>query len=91
MHSHDTRVSHPAHTTATALKTAEVVPIEDIATWYAARDVARELDLSYVWIAELIRRGEFRAIKTRLGWLMDPASVRQYAQAHPKKTEPTAC
>jgi len=43
------------------------------------RDVTRQLDLSQVYINRLISRGVIYAVKTRVGWLVDPESVRVYA------------
>jgi hypothetical protein len=49
----------------------------DIATWPAVRDVVRELGLSQCYINQLINAKPPRldAVRTRLGWLVDPASV----------------
>jgi hypothetical protein len=46
-----------------------------VAAWPSIRDVVRELDLSQVYINRLVRQGRLRAVRTRLGWLVDPASV----------------
>lgn len=50
-----------------------------IANWPSVRDVTRQLDLSQVYINRLISRGVIYAVKTRVGWLVDPESVRVYA------------
>ncbi len=44
-------------------------------TWPAVRDVMRTTGLSQARISQLIRAGHLRAVKTRLGWLIDPQSV----------------
>jgi hypothetical protein len=44
-------------------------------TWPAVRDVMRETGLSQSRISQLIRAGSLHAVKTRLGWLIDPESV----------------
>ncbi len=46
-----------------------------VAEWPSVRDVVRELDLSQVYVNRLVRLGRLRAVRTRLGWLVDPASV----------------
>jgi len=51
-----------------------------VAEWPAVRDVVRELDLSQVYINRLVRQGRLRAVRTRLGWLVDPESVKTYAR-----------
>jgi hypothetical protein len=56
-----------------------------VAEWPAVRDVVRELDLSQVYINRLVRQGRLRAVRTRLGWLVDPKSVRAYAQERAEK------
>jgi hypothetical protein len=47
----------------------------DVVTWPAVRDVVRETGLSQAWISQLIHAGRLHAVRTRLGWLLDPASV----------------
>jgi len=51
-----------------------------VAEWPAVRDVVRELDLSQVYVNRLVRQGRLRAVRTRLGWLVDPESVQAYAR-----------
>jgi hypothetical protein len=53
----------------------EVGVIRDIAMWPAVRDVVWRLDLSQPYINRLIRLGRLRAVRTRLGFLVDPESV----------------
>jgi hypothetical protein len=50
-----------------------------IASWPSVRDVTRQLDLSQVYVNRLISRGVIHAVRTRIGWLVDPESVRVYA------------
>jgi len=47
----------------------------DVTTWPAVRDVVRETGLSQARISQLVRAGSLHAVRTRLGWLIDPQSV----------------
>jgi ribosomal protein S13 len=51
-----------------------------LAEWPSVRDVVRELDLSQPYVNRLVRSGALRGIRTRLGWLVDPDSVKTYAR-----------
>lgn len=47
----------------------------EIILWPSVRDVARDLDVTPAWVMRLIKRGQMRAVQTRLGKLVDPESV----------------
>jgi hypothetical protein len=49
----------------------------DITTWPAVRDVVRDAGISQGYVSQLIHANlpRLRAVRTRLGWLVDPASV----------------
>jgi len=47
----------------------------DVVTWPAVRDVVRQTHLSPAYISQMIHAGRLRAVRTRLGWLVDPDSV----------------
>lgn len=49
-----------------------------IADWLTVAEVARALNLSAPYTRELVTRKKFTAIRTHLGWLIDPASVEAY-------------
>jgi hypothetical protein len=49
-----------------------------VAEWPSVRDVVRELDLSQVYVNRLVRQGRLHAVRTRLGWLVDPQSVAEF-------------
>jgi hypothetical protein len=49
-----------------------------IASWPSVRDVTRQLDVSQVYINRLLRRGVIHGVHTRVGWLVDPESVRVF-------------
>lgn len=50
----------------------------EFATWPSARDAARRLDYSVMHISRLVRSGKLQAVRTRIGWLIDPESVAAY-------------
>lgn len=54
--------------------------ILDVVEWPAARDVARRFDVSPSYVSRLIRSGRLRVVQTRLGCLVDPESVREFAE-----------
>jgi hypothetical protein len=47
----------------------------NVAEWVAIRDVVRQLDVSQPYVNRLIHQQRLHAIRTRLGWLVDPVSV----------------
>jgi hypothetical protein len=49
--------------------------VTDAETWPSVRDIVRSEGLSQTYISQLIKAGKLRAVKTRLGWLLDPDSV----------------
>lgn len=53
----------------------------EIAQWPAVRDVQVRLGYSGVHVNRLIRTGRLHAVRTRLGYLIDPASVEDFAVA----------
>jgi len=47
----------------------------DIATWIGRSEAARRLTVSVESVRQWVRAGRLRAIRTRLGMLIDPESV----------------
>jgi hypothetical protein len=47
----------------------------DVMSWPAVRDVVGETHLSATYVLRLIKTGRLDAVRTRLGLLVDPASV----------------
>lgn len=47
----------------------------EVVVWPAVRDAMAVLQVSQVWVLRLIAQGELRAVRTRLGWLVDPESL----------------
>lgn len=54
-------------------------------TWPSVRDVAREYRVSETYVRTLIQQGRLRAVRTRLGLLIDPSSVAVYASGRPSR------
>lgn len=52
----------------------------EVVTWPSVRDVARELNVSQGYIFQLLHATppRLRAVKTRIGWLLDPVSVARF-------------
>jgi hypothetical protein len=57
----------------------------EIANWAAARDVQARLGFSGPYVNKLVRTGRLHAVKTRLGWLIDPQSVEAFAAHYPRR------
>jgi excisionase family DNA binding protein len=51
----------------------------NVAEWPAIRDVTRQLDMSQPYVTRLIHSGRLQAVRTRLGWLVNPESVAAFA------------
>jgi hypothetical protein len=49
------------------------------ADWPAVRDSTRALAVSDTYIARLIRQRRLHAVRTRLGYLIDPVSLAAFA------------
>jgi hypothetical protein len=52
------------------------------ADWPAVRDAVRDLGFSSGYVARLIRQQRIRAVRTRLGYLIDPASLAAFEAEH---------
>jgi hypothetical protein len=52
--------------------------VANIAEWLTVTDVARQLSMSVAYTRELVTRDKFTAVRTRLGWLVEPQSVANY-------------
>ena len=50
----------------------------DIANWPKLRDVQERLGYAHPYTLGLLRAGRLRGVRTRLGWLIDPASVEEF-------------
>jgi excisionase family DNA binding protein len=50
----------------------------DVSTWPNIMDVVRHLRVSQSRVSQLVHNGKLHAVRTRAGWLVDPASVAQW-------------
>jgi hypothetical protein len=50
-------------------------------SWPTVRDVAKQLDVSPVYVNRLVYTGRLVAVRTRLGFLIDPASLAAFEAA----------
>jgi excisionase family DNA binding protein len=54
--------------------------METIAEWVSVHDAALRLGIARLSVREAIERGRIRAVRTRLGYLIDPESVEDFAR-----------
>jgi hypothetical protein len=52
--------------------------VANITEWLTIGDVARHLNLSTQHTRRLVNQDRFTAVRTRLGWLVEPQSVANY-------------
>lgn len=57
--------------------------------WLSTGEAAARLGVSREWVRLLVQRGTLRAQRTRIGFLIDPESVNQYAM-HGRENPPPA-
>lgn len=65
----------------------EVIVSTDIVNWLACRDVMRRLDVSQPYVHRLIHQERLRAVRTRLGYLVDPESVDTFETERAERAE----
>jgi excisionase family DNA binding protein len=49
--------------------------LKDLENWLTPGDVAQELGITRQAVHKWLQDGRLRAVKTRQGWLIDPAEV----------------
>jgi excisionase family DNA binding protein len=54
--------------------------LRQLEDWMTTGDAARRLNKSVEGVKWLLRERRLRGVRTRLGWLIDPASVEEYAK-----------
>ena len=59
----------------------------DVEDWLSPSQAGRLLGTSGQWVTELCRRGRLRAVRTALGWLVDPDEIEDLAEEREKKAE----
>ncbi len=55
------------------------VSLQDLEQWHSVQSAREELSLSRQGVRNMLERGDLQGVKTRVGWLIDPASVRAFA------------
>ena len=63
-----------------------MVRLKDLEQWLSTSDVMEILGWSRQGVVNLANQGRVRAVKTRIGWLYDPASVEAFRVAAAEKT-----
>ncbi len=58
---------------------AKKIHLHDLEQWHSVQSARDELELSRQGIRNMLGRGDLVGVKTRIGWLIDPASVRAFA------------
>ena len=61
--------------------------VREIANWLSPSQAGAMLGTSGQWVTQLARRGELDAVRTSLGWLVNPADVERLANERLKKAE----
>ncbi len=52
------------------------ISIQELEQWLGVGDASKELGRSRQGIRNMLESGELRGVKTKIGWLIDDASVR---------------
>ena len=61
--------------------------VREIEDWLSPSQAGALLGTSGQWVTQLARRGELDAVRTSLGWLVNPADVERLANERLKKAE----
>lgn len=64
--------------------------IRDISTWPSIKQVANQLGMAQAYINKLVRQGTLRSVKTALGALVDPESVKEFAHKRDARLDKSA-
>ena len=54
--------------------------LKDLENWMSIGQVSRKLGRSRQGVLNIAEEGRIRGVKTQIGWLLDPASVEQFAK-----------
>ena len=65
----------------------ELAGIREIENWLSSSQSGAILGTSGQWVTQLARRREIDAVRTSLGWLINPADARHLADERLKKAE----
>jgi excisionase family DNA binding protein len=66
----------------TPTDSAESAPVQGVSKQLTAEDVAEVLRVGVFTVVGLCRDGKIRASKPGKSWLIDPAAVQEYLDAH---------
>jgi hypothetical protein len=61
--------------------------VREVESWLSPSQAGAMLGTSGQWVTQLARRGELDAVRTSLGWLMNPADVEHLANERVRKAE----
>lgn len=61
--------------------------IKEIESWLSPSQAGAMLGTSGQWVTQLARKGELDAVRTPLGWLVNPADVERMASERLEKAE----
>lgn len=61
--------------------------VKEIESWLSPSQAGAILGTSGQWVTQLARRGELDAVRTALGWLMNPADVERLAKERLERAE----
>ncbi len=61
--------------------------IREIENWLSPSQAGAMLGTSGQWVTQLARRGELDAVRTPLGWLVNPADVERVANERLERAE----
>lgn len=65
----------------------ELVGIREVENWLSPSQAGAILGTSGQWVTQLARRRELDAVRTSLGWLINPADAQRLANERLKKAE----
>jgi excisionase family DNA binding protein len=60
--------------------------MKDFENWLTATDAAERIGISRQAVHKWLEDGKLRAVKTRLGWLIDPEAVEKAARERKEHT-----
>ncbi len=57
-----------------------MVKLRDLEGWMSIGQVSKKLGRSRQGVLNIVDEGRIRGVKTQIGWLLDPASVEEFAE-----------
>jgi hypothetical protein len=61
--------------------------VREVENWLSPSQAGALLGTSGQWVTQLARRGELDAVRTSLGWLLNPADVERLANERLERAE----